>query len=57
LIDEARFVRDRLERVRMLLEAGMYVNVRVRDREYGSVLDRVRYRKYDSVLDREVCLF
>jgi hypothetical protein len=48
LIDEW-YVRDRTERVRMLLEAGVDVNVRVRCREYRSVLDRV---KYDCVLDR-----
>jgi ankyrin repeat protein len=39
LIDE-EYVNGRTERVRMLLEAGADVNVRVRDREYVSVLDR-----------------
>jgi hypothetical protein len=39
LIDE-EYVNGRTERVRMLLEVGADVNVRVRDREYGSVLDR-----------------
>jgi hypothetical protein len=39
VIDE-EYVDDRTERVRMLLEAGVDVNVRVRGREYGSVLDK-----------------
>jgi hypothetical protein len=37
---EEEYVIDRRERVRMLLEAGADVNVRVRYREYDSVLDR-----------------
>jgi hypothetical protein len=39
--DESWYVRHRTERVRILLEKGADVNV------------RVRYRKYDSVLDME----
>jgi hypothetical protein len=38
--DDEEFVDDRTEKVRMLLEAGVDVSVRVRYREYGSVLDR-----------------
>jgi hypothetical protein len=39
LIDE-KWVDDRTEKVRILLEEGVDVNVRVRYREYDSVLDR-----------------
>jgi hypothetical protein len=52
LVDEVWGVRDITERVRMLLEAGADVNVRVRGREDDSVIDRWRYRRHDSVLDR-----
>ncbi|XP_056006706.1 uncharacterized protein LOC125658404 [Ostrea edulis] len=51
--EEHIYVLHRMEKVRMLLGAGVDVNVRVRYSEYDSVLDRVRYRKYHSVLDRE----
>jgi hypothetical protein len=51
LIDE-RYVIYRVEKVRMLLGAGADVIVRVRCREYDSVLDREGCRAYDSVLDR-----
>jgi ankyrin repeat protein len=40
LIGEGCVVRDRTEKVRMLLEVGADVNVRVRDREDDSVLDK-----------------
>jgi hypothetical protein len=67
LIDEECYVvRDTPERVRMLLEAGADVNVRVNDRENDSVLDRegvcalertmrrvCQYRDSDSKYDRE----
>jgi hypothetical protein len=51
LIDE-EYVSDRTERVRMLLEAGVDVNFRVRCREYGCVLDREGV----SVLERTIRL-
>jgi hypothetical protein len=36
-----RLVTDRTEKVRVLLEAGVGVNVRVKYKEYDCVLDRV----------------
>ncbi|XP_062612791.1 rabankyrin-5-like [Saccostrea cucullata] len=49
LIDVYDFDDSLLDKVRILLESGVDVNVRVRYREYDSVLDR----ECGSVLDRE----
>jgi hypothetical protein len=40
ILIDAWIIRDRTERVRMLLGAGADVSVRVKYKEYGSVLDR-----------------
>lgn len=50
LIDEL-YVSNRLEKVRILLEAGADVNILMRYRQYPFVLKRMRDRKYDSVLN------
>jgi hypothetical protein len=66
LIDEEWHVDDITEKVRMLLEVGVDVNVRVRDKEYDCLLDREgvsvlertrrqvdKYSNSDSERDRE----